>query len=223
MKIIRVNNELHFAFKNMCKANKLTIQQGIEKLIKEALRRGSFNHVKKDVYTSIQELNNTFKAWMRKQEQTHLTQLSEDMLALARNLRNLGTKDDMRSAIKEVHQSISKTNTTNTLKYNAIIEEQKQQLSKHQKKIRLYQKYSFIGGGIVASLFLAIYFIGLFKKAPLEYKLIEMKYDYLYEYCQKIETSKNLDFMKSYKRQLDTVEPKMINYLKTKGHVYQGD
>lgn len=68
MKIIRINNEFHSAFKKMCLANRVTITQGAEKLIKEALKKGTFSEVKENVYKKIQELDNTFRSWMRQQE-----------------------------------------------------------------------------------------------------------------------------------------------------------
>jgi len=223
MKIIRINNELHSAFKEMCRINKVTITQGCEKLIKEALKKGVFTEVKQNVFNKIQELDNTFRAWMRKHEKEKLDKITDDLLSLSRNLHELGTKSDIKNTINESQVRIKNSYENLTNKFF--------ELESYHKNFKesLRQAIIYLGKTSMITAFIILVIIVLRASLPskeekiLELKIWEEKYDYLYEYCQKVEDKHEIYFLKRYDKWLDTSEVIIINKLKNKGYVHQSN
>lgn len=223
MKIIRINNELHSAFKEMCRINKVTITQGCEKLISEALKKGVFTEVKQNVFKKIQELDNTFRSWMRKHEKEKLDKITEDLLSLSRNLNDLGTKSDIENTINESQVRIKNSYENLTNKFF--------ELENYHKRFKdnLRTAIIYFGNTSIVTAFIVLVIIVLRSSLPskeekiIELKIWEEKYEYLYEYCQRIEKSYEIEFLNSYDKWLDTNEVKIIDKLKNKGYVYQSD
>ncbi|MFP4022995.1 MAG: hypothetical protein ACLFVR_00610 [Thiohalospira sp.] len=223
MKIIRINNELHSAFKEMCRINKVTLTQGCEKLISEALKKGVFTEVKQNVFKKIQELDNTFRSWMRKHEKEKLDKITDDLLSLTRNLNGLGTKSDIENTINKSQEKIKNSYENLTNKFF--------ELENYHKRFKdnLRKAIIYFGNTSILTAFIILVIIVLRSSLPskeekiLELKIWEKKYEYLYKYCQKTEKSYEIEFLETFDKWLDTNEVKMINKLKNKGYVHQSD
>lgn len=221
MKIIRINNEIHAAFKKMCFVNKVTITQGAEKLIKDALKKGTFAEVKENVFKKLQELDNTFRSWMRQQEKKHLDRITEDMISLSRNLNDLGTKSDIDNSIKQSHFKIAETFKNLNEKFYSL-EKYHQNFKENLRKSLEYLGKAFaIAATIVLIVFILKYSLPTKEEKILELRLWEKKYEVLYDYCKRVEKSKDIEFIKQYDNWLDTSEVILIKQLKDKGYVYQ--
>ena len=95
-KIIRISASLHSEYKELVsRFPKLTLSTATELLIKKALKRGEIEKSEKNAYDAVKELDQTFRKWMRQQEKTHLSRLSEEILALAHELKDTATKSDL--------------------------------------------------------------------------------------------------------------------------------
>lgn len=95
-KIIRISASLHSEYKELVsKFPKLTLSTATEVLIKNALKHGEIEKSEKNAYDAVKELDETFRKWMRQQEKIHLTRISEELLALAHELRDTATKTDI--------------------------------------------------------------------------------------------------------------------------------
>ncbi|MBD8348959.1 hypothetical protein [Dysgonomonas sp. HGC4] len=95
-KIIRISASLHCEYKELVsRFPKLTLSTATELLIKKALKRGEIEDSKDTAYKAVKELDQTFRKWMRQQEKTHLSKISEELLALAHELQDTATKTDM--------------------------------------------------------------------------------------------------------------------------------
>jgi hypothetical protein len=138
-KVIRISPELHQDFKNMCKANELTLSQGADTLIKRALKQGTFSEVKESVFKKIAELDKTFRSWMKQQEKTHLKGIADDIVVLSQELdktmtrlKNVGTTKEL----MEINNLLTENFRTGT---NEIIKDHKQN---YESLILNYQKLS---------------------------------------------------------------------------------
>lgn len=95
-KIIRISASLHSEYKELVsKFPKLTLSTATEVLIKKALKHGEIEKSEKNAYDAVKKLDETFRKWMRQQEKIHLTRISEELLALAHELRDTATKTDI--------------------------------------------------------------------------------------------------------------------------------
>ncbi|MDR1503230.1 MAG: hypothetical protein LBT43_12345 [Prevotella sp.] len=95
-KIIRISASLHSEYKGLVsKFPKLTLSTATEVLIRKALKHGEIEKSEKNAYDAVKELDQTFRKWMRQQEKTHLSKISEELLALAHELQDTATKTDM--------------------------------------------------------------------------------------------------------------------------------
>lgn len=95
-KIIRISASLHSEYKELVsKFPKLTLSTATEVLIRKALKHGEIEKSEKNAYDAVKELDGTFRKWMRQQEKIHLTRISEELLALAHELKDTVTKTDI--------------------------------------------------------------------------------------------------------------------------------
>lgn len=98
-KIIRISASLHSEYKELIsKFPKLTLSIATEILIRKALKRGEIEKSEKNAYDAVKELDGTFRKWMRQQEKIHLTRISEELLALAHELKDAATRTDIEKA-----------------------------------------------------------------------------------------------------------------------------
>ncbi|MBK5722082.1 hypothetical protein JGH11_14485 [Dysgonomonas sp. Marseille-P4677] len=98
-KIIRISASLHNEYKELVsRFPKLTLSTATELLIKKALKRGEIEKSEKNAYDAVKELDETFRKWMRQQEKIHLTRISEELLALAHELKDTATRTDIEKA-----------------------------------------------------------------------------------------------------------------------------
>jgi len=234
MKIIRVSNELHAEFKKMCQLHKLTLNQGVEKLITQALKQGTFKEVPQSVFKKLKEIENLFRSWMRTQEKVHLDRINEDLLSLSRNLNDLGTKHDLHQAVQHSYSKIHEEIETNQKRlqkdndkilqsFRDLIEQReayKNRLIKRVKQGALYVSgaLTFIGISL-----LIIGFLPSKEDKSLQHQLVRVKYKKLYGYCEKIEDTYEIEFLDNYDTWLDTSEVLIINKLREDGYVHQGD
>ncbi|MDH6357134.1 hypothetical protein [Parabacteroides sp. PF5-9] len=143
-KIIRVSETSHSDFKDLvAKFSEYNISTATEELIKTALKRGQIKYNdKENAYQAVRELDATFRKWMRQQEKMHLTKISEELLALAQELRDTTTKQDLREQSKKIGEAFEKT-YTQTLKslateYSKVLlelAELKNPINKHSKVV----------------------------------------------------------------------------------------
>ena len=234
MKIIRVSNELHAEFKKLCQLHKLTLNQGVEKLITQALKQGTFKEVPQSVFKKLKEIENLFRSWMRTQEKVHLDRINEDLLSLSRNLNDLGTKHDLHQAVQhsysKIHEEIEanqkrlqKDNDKIIQSFKDLIEQRKAYENRTIKRVKKGALYvsaalSFLGMSI-----LIIGFLPSKEDRNLQHQLTRVKYEKLYGYCEKIEDTYEIEFLDNYDTWLDTSEVLIINKLKEDGYVHQGD
>lgn len=95
-KIIRISSSLHSEYKELVsKFPELTLSTATEVLIRKALKHGEIEKSEKNAYDAVKELDGTFRKWMRQQEKIHLTRISEELLALAHELKDTVTKTDI--------------------------------------------------------------------------------------------------------------------------------
>lgn len=98
-KIIRISASLHSEYRELVsKFPKLTLSTATEVLIRKALKRGEIEKSEKNAYDAVKELDETFRKWMRQQEKIHLTRISEELLALAHELKDTATRTDLEKA-----------------------------------------------------------------------------------------------------------------------------
>lgn len=98
-KIIRISASLHSDYKELVsKFPKLTLSTATEVLIRKALKRGEIEKSEKNAFDAVKELDETFRKWMRQQEKIHLTRISEELLALAHELKDTATRTDLEKA-----------------------------------------------------------------------------------------------------------------------------
>lgn len=109
-KIIRISATLHQEYKELvsCFPN-LTLSSSTEILIKQALKRGEIEKSEKTAYDAVKALDETFRKWMRQQEKTHLTRISEELLALAHELKDTTTKKDLETQSKNISTSFKES------------------------------------------------------------------------------------------------------------------
>lgn len=142
-KIIRISPELHAEFKNLVKKNPdLNLSLATEILIKDALKRGEVKESNQTAYKAVKELDQTFRKWMRQQEKTHLSKISEELLALAYELRDTTTKQDLKqqgekiaNAFEKSYEHISKILTTDYSKTKSELIELKSNIDRLSKII----------------------------------------------------------------------------------------
>ncbi|MDR2950280.1 MAG: hypothetical protein LBV71_13880 [Prevotella sp.] len=109
-KIIRISPTLHAEFKNLVKKHSdLNLSLATEILIKDALKRGEIKESNQTAYKAIKELDQTFRKWMRQQEKTHLSKISEELLALAHELRDTTTKQDLKLQSEKIANAFEKS------------------------------------------------------------------------------------------------------------------
>lgn len=84
------------------------LTDGAEIIISKALKRGTLNEVKKDVFSQIQSLENTFRSWMKQQEKTHLRGIEEDLLILSKGLKMFQPGPKPKTCLKQASSSSTK-------------------------------------------------------------------------------------------------------------------
>jgi DNA-binding transcriptional regulator GbsR (MarR family) len=234
MKIIRVSNELHAEFKKMCQLHKLTLNQGVEKLISQALKQGTFKEVPQSVFKKLKDIENLFRSWMRTQEKVHLDRINEDLLSLSRNLNDLGTKHDLHQAVQhsysKIHEEIEanqkrlqRDNDKIIQSFKDLIEQRK---AYENRTIKRVKKGALYVSGALSFLGMSLMIIGFLPSKEdrnLQHQLTRVKYEKLYGYCEKIEDTYEIEFLDNYDTWLDTSEVLIINKLKEDGYVHQGD
>lgn len=109
-KIIRISKPLHAEYKELvAKFPNLTLSTATELLIQNALKRGEIERSEKTAYNAVKELDTTFRKWMRQQEKTHLTRISEELLALAHELRDTTTQKDLQKQSERIGKAFEIT------------------------------------------------------------------------------------------------------------------
>lgn len=110
-KIIRVSETTHADFKALvAKFPEFNISTATEELIRIALKRGQIKISKNEnAYDAVKELDQTFRKWMRQQEKMHLNKISEELLALANELRDTTTKQDLREQKSAIADTFEKS------------------------------------------------------------------------------------------------------------------
>jgi len=110
-KIIRVSETTHVDFKALvAKFPEFNISTATEELIRIALKRGQIKISKNEnAYDAVKELDQTFRKWMRQQEKMHLNKISEELLALASELRETSTKQDLQEQKKAIADAFEKS------------------------------------------------------------------------------------------------------------------
>lgn len=109
-KIIRISATLHQEYKELVsRFPNLTLSSSTEILIKQALKRGEIEKSEKTAYDAVKALDETFRKWMRQQEKTHLTRISEELLALAHELKDTTTKKDLETQSKNISASFKES------------------------------------------------------------------------------------------------------------------
>lgn len=111
-KIIRISTPLHNEYKKLVSQfPTLTLSSATEILIGYALKRGEIEESKETAYKAVKELDQTFRKWMRQQEKTHLSKISEELLALAHELRDTTTKEDLKSQSERIAKAFEDSYT----------------------------------------------------------------------------------------------------------------
>lgn len=109
-KIIRISAPLHQEYKELVsRFPNLTLSSSTEILIRQALKRGEIKKSEKTAYDAVKALDETFRKWMRQQEKTHLTRISEELLALAHELKDTTTKKDLETQSKNISASFKES------------------------------------------------------------------------------------------------------------------
>ena len=171
MKIIRISNESHAEFKKLCKTQKLTLNQGAEKLIQNALKNGTVAEPPKSVFKKLREIENLFRSWMKTQEKVHLDRLGEDLLSLSRNLNDLGTREDMyhvvdtyftklQKIITQSLQDLDKDNKKLIKDYRDLLEQDNVYKQRLMEQLKMAGVYIFIGFCVLATSLLVINLYG---------------------------------------------------------------
>lgn len=204
MKIIRISNETHSAFKNLCIREKKGLTDGAEILIANALKRGSLNEVKKDVFTQIQSLENTFRSWMKQQENTHLRGIQEDMLILSRRLKDVSTKKETEALFQSGIERLNETSKASLRKYEELLHEYAERKSKFLKQLKQLL--------IVSASAVAVYFFTMLildysaKSKSAEYDSLSTKYEALREHCRFVEEKKNVKILSPFDEKWDKLK-----------------
>lgn len=196
MKIIRISNESHSAFKDLCIREKKGLTDGAEIIISKALKRGTLNEVKKDVFSQIQSLENTFRSWMKQQEKTHLRGIEEDLLILSKRLKDVSTRTETQNLFETGIQQLNETTKASLSKYEAILHRYGEQKSRFLVRL----KHCLLASIVVVSVYffstLVFDFISESKRTELEE--ISTEYNALREFCKQVEASKNIKILQPF-------------------------
>jgi len=232
MKIIRIHNDLHAEFKKMCRIQKVTLTKGTEILVQSALKKGTFQEVDKSVFKKLQEIENLFRSWMRKQEKEHIGGLAEDLLSLSRNLNNLANKNELNEALVKSRNDLREMISTSQ---SRIDQENKELIKRYERlarandafkdkllrKIKLAGKYFLVGSIILTSVILTINLWSAKSDSGIKYRLLEYRYETLYRYCQDVEKEFDIQFLNNYDQWMDTTIVQYESNLIQKQHVHQ--
>ena len=120
-KIIRISKETHSAFKDLCIREKKGITEGAEIIISRTLKQGTLLDVKKNVFSQIQGLENTFRSWMKQQEKIHLRGIQEDLLILTGRLKDVATRTETEEVFKIGMNQLCSVSENSLQKYEELL------------------------------------------------------------------------------------------------------
>lgn len=196
MKIIRISNETHSAFKKLCLRENKKLSEGAEIVIASTLKRGTLKEVKKSVYTQIQSLENTFRAWMKQQEKTHLRGISEDLLILSKRLKDVPTRSETEELLNGGIDKINNTSKDSLAKYESMLHT----LAERKKQFWSQLKYYIIGiiGAIALYFFTMLILDFRLNQIYEEHRILKDKQQALRDYCLQIERELNVPILKTF-------------------------
>ena len=196
MKIIRISNESHSAFKDLCIREKKGLTDGAEIIISKALKRGTLSEVKKDVFSQIQSLENTFRSWMKQQEKTHLRGIEEDLLILSKRLKDVSTRTETQILFETGIQQLNETSKASLSKYEAILHRYGEQKSRFLVQLKNYLLASFV---VVAVYFFStLVFDFISKTKHTELAELTTQYNALREFCNQVEENRGIKILEPF-------------------------
>lgn len=202
-KIIRISKETHSAFKDLCIREKKGITEGAEIIISRTLKQGTLLDVKKNVFSQIQGLENTFRSWMKQQEKIHLRGIQEDLLILTDRLKDVATRTETEEVFKIGMNQLCSVSENSLQKYEELLHrylQRKAQFIKHIKHI-LITSLAAVG----------IYFFTMlifnFVETTRLNKLDEIKKEYfaLREYCRLVDEKENVNILSSFDEEWEKI------------------
>lgn len=202
-KIIRISKETHSAFKDLCIREKKGITEGAEIIISRTLKQGTLLDVKKNVFSQIQGLENTFRSWMKQQEKIHLRGIQEDLLILTDRLKDVATRTETEEVFKIGINQLCSVSENSLQKYEELLHrylQRKAQFIKHIKHI-LITSLAAVG----------IYFFTMlifnFVETTRLNKLDEIKKEYfaLREYCRLVDEKENVNILSSFDEEWEKI------------------
>jgi hypothetical protein len=196
MKIIRISNETHSAFKNLCIREKKGLTEGTEIIIAGTLKRGTLKEVKKDVFSQIQSLENTFRSWMKQQEKTHLTGIQEDLIILSRRLKDVSTRTENEVLFESGITRLNDTSKASLRKYEELLHGYAERKSRFLKWLK---NFLIASSSAVAVYFFTMLVLDYSANSKLaEYDILSAKYEALREYCRYVEQDQNVKILSSF-------------------------
>ncbi len=202
-KIIRISKETHSAFKDLCIREKKGITEGAEIIISRTLKQGTLLDVKKNVFSQIQGLENTFRSWMKQQEKIHLRGIQEDLLILTGRLKDVATRTETEEVFKIGINQLCSVSENSLQKYEELLHrylQRKAQFIKHIKHILIT---SLAAVGIYFFTMLIFNFVETTRLA----KLDEIKKEYfaLREYCRLVDEKENVNILSSFDEEWEKI------------------
>ena len=218
-KIVRVNYKIHASFKDLAKRHGKKLNEAAEIVFASSIKRDTIEEVKENAYSAIKELDKTFRSWMKTQERDHLEKISDEILSVARNIQDFGTKTDLNNAIKNSFQLHENNYKILINQYNVLTSKQqnfKQNLIKATKLSGIILSISIIIFSLLFS------FSVLFQRHYiLNYKVEREKYDYLHSYCEEIEKKYKIKFIEVWDEFIKTEKDSIINKARKDVYVYK--
>ena len=195
-KILRISKETHSAFKDLCIREKKTLTEGAEIIIAKTLKQGTLSEVKKNVYTQIQGLENTFRSWMKQQEKVHLRGIQEDLIILTGRLKDVSTRTETEEIFKTGIDQLCEVSKGSLHKYEELLHkyaERKSKFLKHLKNI------SIAVFAVVGIYFFTILILDYSAKVKLKnHASIKRDYEALREFCRSTEEKLNIEILSPF-------------------------
>lgn len=199
-KIIRISKETHSAFKDLCIREKKGITEGAEIIISRTLKQGTLLDVKKNVFSQIQGLENTFRSWMKQQEKIHLRGIQEDLLILTDRLKDVATRTETEEVFKIGMNQLCSVSENSLQKYEELLHRYLQRKAQFIKHILIT---SLAAVGIYFFTMLIFNFVETTRLA----KLDEIKKEYfaLREYCRLVDEKENVNILSSFDEEWENI------------------
>lgn len=204
-KIIRISKETHSAFKDLCIREKKGITEGAEIIISRTLKQGTLLDVKKNVFSQIQGLENTFRSWMKQQEKIHLRGIQEDLLILTGRLKDVATRTETEEVFKIGINQLCSISENSLEKYEEILHNHAESKIRFIKNLRHILITSLAAVGIYFFTMLIFNFVETIRLT----KLDEIKNEYfaLREYCRLVDEKEkeNVNILSSFDEEWEKI------------------